>query len=138
MTLPSKINTTASESQPYFTGTRLYMNRDTKIVYHDYIGSGGSDYNLNSSWGNEVVVLQAGNTATNSIYGVGEPTIATINGKTYLYFVLHFLYEHLASGLADTISIWTPALLRYNSKAHSRQWSFHDGNCKIDGFEVGR
>lgn len=88
VTLPSKINTAASESQPFFTGTRLYLNRDTKIVYHDYVGSGGNDYHLNSSWGNEVVVLAApASTAIGAIIGFGEPTIATVGGKKYLYFV---------------------------------------------------
>ena len=38
----------------------LYFICDGKIVYHDYLGSGGTDYNLNASWGNEVVVLAAG------------------------------------------------------------------------------
>ena len=86
--LPSKINTSASESQPFFTGTRLYLNRDTKIVYHDYLGSGGNDYNLDSSWGNEVVVLEGSPTfATGSIFGFGEPTIAKVDGKNLLYFV---------------------------------------------------
>jgi len=86
VTLPSKINTIQSESQPFFTGTRLYLNRDLSIVYHEYIGSGGTDYDQNSSWGDEVVVLRSGDTALYGIYGVGEPTLATRDGKTYLYF----------------------------------------------------
>ena len=87
--LPSKINTAESESQPFFSGKRLYMNRGLKIVYHDYIGSGnGDDYQLNSSWGDEVVVLKANPAvAVGNIIGFGEPTIATVNGQKLLYFV---------------------------------------------------
>jgi hypothetical protein len=88
ITLPSKINTAASESQPFFTGTRLYLTRDTRIVYHDYLGTGHSDYGLNSSWGNEVVVLEAGNLGVGTIFGFGEPTIANVDGKTLLYFAV--------------------------------------------------
>lgn len=88
VTLPSKINTAAGESQPFFTGTRLYLNRDTRIVYHDYTGSGGNDYDQNSSWGDEVVVLQgSGGYTLGDLYGFGEPTIANVDGKNYLYFV---------------------------------------------------
>ena len=73
---------------PFFTGSRLYLMRGPNIVYHDYIGSGGMDYGLDSSWGKEVVVLQGSSSAkVGSIYAFGEPTIATPNnGKKYLYF----------------------------------------------------
>jgi len=85
VTLPSKINTAASESQPFFTGTRLYLNRDVSIVYHQYLGGA---YDQDSSWGPEVVVLKSdGSTSIGGIFGVGEPTIAVYKGKTYLYFV---------------------------------------------------
>lgn len=87
VTLPNKINTASSESQPFFTGKRLYLNRETKIVYHEYLGSGGNDYGSNAAWGDEVVVIEGGDNAIGKIYGFGEPTIATRDGKTYLYFV---------------------------------------------------
>lgn len=86
VTLPSTINTDQNESQPFFTGSRLYLTRNTSIVYHEYLGSGGGDYHLNGSWGAEVVVLRSTDTALGGVYGFGEPTIATYDGKTYLYF----------------------------------------------------
>lgn len=85
--LPNKINTPESESQPFFTGTRLYMNRGLRIVYHDYLGSGGDDYHLDSSWGEEVVVIKANPVlSVGNIIGFGEPTLATFNGQKLLYF----------------------------------------------------
>ncbi|MBL7669216.1 MAG: hypothetical protein JNM39_01910 [Bdellovibrionaceae bacterium] len=86
--LPSKINTIAHVSQPFFTGSRLYLTRDTQLVYHDYIGSGHTDYGLDSAWGDEVVLLKSGDLGVGSIFGFGEPTIATMGDKKYLYFVV--------------------------------------------------
>ena len=86
-TLPAKINTAGSESQPFFTGTRLYLNRDVGIVYHEYTGAHTTaGYVNNSHWGDEVVVLKSGDAALGGIFGVGEPTIAVRDGKRYLYF----------------------------------------------------
>ncbi len=86
--LPLKINTAASESQPFFTGTRLYMNREVRIVYHEYTGThDAAGYADNANWGDEVIVLGSGDTSIGGIFGVGEPTIATFEGKTWLYFV---------------------------------------------------
>ncbi|PKL15188.1 MAG: hypothetical protein CVV49_21800, partial [Spirochaetae bacterium HGW-Spirochaetae-5] len=87
VTLPAKINTAGSESQPFFTGTRLYLNRDVGIVYHEFSGvHGTADFADNTKWGNEVVVLKSGDVTLGGIFGVGEPTIAQRDGKTYLYF----------------------------------------------------
>ena len=86
--LPAKVNTGASESQPFFTGTRLYINRDVRIVYHEYTGThDAAGYANNDNWGDEVIVLGSGDTNIGGIFGVGEPTIANFNGKTWLYFV---------------------------------------------------
>jgi hypothetical protein len=84
--LPPKINTVKGESQPFFTGKRLYLTRDTTIVYHEFLGSGSADYGLDSSWGDEVVVLKGGDVQLGGIFGVGEPTLAQVDGKTVLYF----------------------------------------------------
>ncbi len=84
LNLPSRINTAADESQPFFTGKRLYLNRNTSVVYHDYLGG---PFEKNSSWGQQVVVLRSGELGIDKIFGVGEPTLATVNGKTVLYFV---------------------------------------------------
>lgn len=86
--LPAKINTAGEESQPFFTGTRLYLNRGVRIVYHEYTGAhNAAGYGNDANWGNEVVVLASGDSAVEGIFGVGEPTIAEYGGKTWLYFV---------------------------------------------------
>lgn len=81
--LPSKINTVGSESQPFFSGEKLYLTREVKIVAHDYLGGA---YENNSSWGNETIILESGETGIGKIFGIGEPTIATRDGKKILYF----------------------------------------------------
>lgn len=88
VTLPAPVNTAAEESQPFFTGSRLYLNRNVRIVYHDYSGpQTAAGYANPSHWGPEVVVLQSGDTAVGGIFGVGEPSIAVRDGQTWLYFV---------------------------------------------------
>lgn len=100
--LPPKINTGASESQPFFTGSHLIVNRDITIVAHEYVGTGGSDYDLDASWGDAVTLLASGEMAVGGILGVGEPTIATYMGKTYLYFAYVESREYrAASGRYD-------------------------------------
>ncbi len=102
VTLPAKINTSAEESQPFFNGARLYLRRGNKIVYHAYTGSGGTDFDQDASWGDEVVVLESAlNTTVGSIITVGEPTIAVVNGKTYLYFVYGIVRAAGLNGLLD-------------------------------------
>lgn len=87
VTLPSKINTGVSESQPFFTGSRLYLNREVRIVYHEFTGTHDeAGYADGSNWGNEVVVLASGDAGIDGIFGVGEPTIAEYDGKKWLYF----------------------------------------------------
>ena len=102
ITLPPKINTAAREVGPFFNGSRLYLRRDNKIVYHDYIGSVFTDYNLDTSWGDEVLVLESlSNTSVGEIVAVGEPTLASIDGKIYLYFVYGTVRAEGANLLLD-------------------------------------
>lgn len=92
VTLPAKINTAVGEdnhvSQPFFTGSRLYLNRGTRVVYHEFTGShDAAGYENDANWGDEVVVLAStAGAAVDGIFGVGEPTIAQREGKTWLYF----------------------------------------------------
>jgi hypothetical protein len=103
VTLPAVINTAEEESQPFFTGSRLYLRRGDAIVYHDYKGSGFTDFDLAGSWGSEVLVLQSNiSTTTGETVAVGEPTIANYNGRTYLYFVYGI---NRATGLNNLIDI---------------------------------
>ena len=105
-TLPAVINTAGEESQPTMIGNRLYMNRDLKIVYHEYRptnGSCSSGYTHADCWGPEVVLLQgSGSTTVGQIFGVGEPTVAFVDGKKYLYFVfVRARTNNLVTGLPD-------------------------------------
>ncbi|CAN5898505.1 hypothetical protein BH11MYX2_BH11MYX2_10730 [soil metagenome] len=89
-TLPAVINTTGEESQPFFTGDFLVLNRNLEIVAHAYTPTAvgcNSTYTAAACWGPEIVLLAA-NTHTNAgtIYGVGEPTVATIDGVRTLFF----------------------------------------------------
>lgn len=103
--LPSDISTGTEENQPFFTGTKLYFRRGSNIVYHDYTptnGSCGSTYTHNDCWGAENIVIGAnGNTGVGEIFTVGEPTIATYNGKTYLYFVYVVRRDNSSFSLND-------------------------------------
>jgi len=104
-TLPSDIATGAGESQPFFTGTKLYFRRGSNIVYHDYTptnGSCSSTYTHNDCWGPENVVIGANsNSGVGEIFTVGEPTIATYNGKTLLYFVYLVRRDNSSFSLND-------------------------------------
>jgi hypothetical protein len=102
VTLPAKINTAGEESMPFFTGSKLYMRRDNKIVYHDYTGTGSGDFNLTASWGNEVVVFEVSAGSTDGhITALGEPTIASYDGKTYLYFGYFYVRAQGLNGYVD-------------------------------------
>lgn len=102
LVLPASINTTAEESQPFFTGSRLYLRRADAIVYHDYLGSGGADYDQDAAWGNAVTVLRSNiSTTTGETVVVGEPTLASYQGKTYLYFVYGINRGTGLNGLID-------------------------------------
>jgi len=88
LNLPSKINTLEDESQPFFDGDYLYLRRDNRIVAHEYLGLNRLDYDLDSAWGDEEIIMESGFNALNGeIIAVGEPTLARVGGKIYLYFV---------------------------------------------------
>ena len=105
-TLPSVINTASQESQPFFTGDKLIMRRDSNIVYHAYQptnGSCASGFTDATCWGAQTIMLGTNaNTAVGQIVTVGEPTIASYNGKKYLYFVYIEIRANAAvTGIAD-------------------------------------
>jgi hypothetical protein len=105
-TLPAVINTAGSESQPTFVDGRLYLNRDVKIVYHEHRsqnGSCGGGYSHADCWGPEVLLLAgSGGSSPGDVFGVGEPTVATVAGQRLLYFVYVRSRENLnVSGLPD-------------------------------------
>ncbi len=95
ITLPAKINPytpgddeALRTSQPFFDGSRLFLNRGTRIVYHEYNGTHDSTgYADSANWGEEVVALASTDgAAIGGIFGVGEPTLAQRDGTTWLYF----------------------------------------------------
>lgn len=87
MSLPAVVNTVASESQPYFSGSHLLLNREVSIVAHAYLASTHDDYDQTGVWGPEEVLLASGDATEGGVFGVGEPTLARTDGKTLLYFV---------------------------------------------------
>lgn len=101
MTLPATVNTTQSESQPFFSGSHLLVNREVSIVAHAYLGAGGADYDQGTAWGPEEVLLASGDISEGGIFGVGEPTLARTDGRTLLYFVFVENRRILPSGRYD-------------------------------------
>jgi len=91
--LPSKINSVNDEVMPFFTGTGLYFARDTgklEIYYASYSGTHTqADLTNNANWGTPVKLLASdpSSASLGRIVGLGEPTVATIDGEEYLYFV---------------------------------------------------
>lgn len=90
--LPAPINTADEEDQPFFTGAELVFSRGASIVSHAYRPANGTCANGFTSptcWGaEEVLIGGAGHTGAGELFGAGEPTIATIGGKRYLYFAV--------------------------------------------------
>ncbi|MFT5226261.1 MAG: hypothetical protein ACI8XX_002016 [Polaribacter sp.] len=91
--LPDKLDLpNSSESMPFFDGTTLYLHRDSGIVSSTY--SGGA-YSASGSWTDTQSIINGGSCITvGCISVVGEPTIATIDGKTYLFFVYALLRSY--------------------------------------------
>lgn len=85
--LPPRINTPGEESQPFFDGARLYLNRDRSVVVHDYLSPAPDAFDDDSAWGPEVVLLPSGDITPGGFFGFGEPTLAERDGRTWLYFV---------------------------------------------------
>jgi len=86
--LPSPVNADDSvEMQPHFTGSYVYFYRNGTIARSKY---NGGAYGNASSWEPVEVMIEPGAEAE-SVLGqtnvVGEPTLCTHGGKTYLYFV---------------------------------------------------
>ena len=112
VTLPSVVNKTApsSEIQPFFTGQGLYYTHLSdvgslpEIYYNAYTGGHSiAEYQNPANWGATSKILQVGVAdSIGKITAIGEPTIATINGSEYLYFVYGYIRGYDAtSGLAD-------------------------------------
>jgi hypothetical protein len=91
---------TSSESMPFFDGTTLYLHRDSGIVSSDYLGG---NYSASGSWTNTVSILDGGGSCIDvgCISVVGEPTLATIGGKTYLFFVYALLRSYDGGAFGD-------------------------------------
>ena len=91
---------TSSESMPFFNGSTLYLHRDSGIVSSEYLGGA---YSASGSWSDTVSVIDGGGSCTDigCISVVGEPTIATIDGKTYLFFVYALLRSYDGGAIGD-------------------------------------
>lgn len=111
LTLPSKVNIAhpTSEIQPYFSGDGLFFTRSSdqllpEIHFASYSG-GQTESELidNNNWSESNIILSSGeSTAVGQIIAIGEPTIASYQGDTYLYFVYGVIRAFDSeSGLAD-------------------------------------
>lgn len=103
--LPSVVNTSAEETQPFFAGDgTLYFRRDSDLMSSRYSGPHtAAGLAVAASWSNPRVALQhASSIAKQSIIVLGEPSIATIDGKSVLFFVYGRVREvNDASGIPD-------------------------------------
>lgn len=94
--LPTVINQPGliDEIQPFYTGSGLYFTRLSdvdlpEIYYSSYSGTHSvTDFSSAGNWGAPEVILSVGSADTiGKITAIGEPTIATVDGTEYLYFV---------------------------------------------------
>ncbi len=93
--LPTNVNVpgNSNEIQPYFTGSGLYFTRsgvsNPEVYYSAFSGSHTQAQLANNTyWATpEKILAQDPSGLVGSIAAIGEPTIATINGEEYLYFV---------------------------------------------------
>ncbi|HHI80089.1 MAG TPA: hypothetical protein ENK02_08910 [Planctomycetes bacterium] len=88
--LPPTVNGGGNQIQPFFTGQGLYFTQDVNIRYCPYSGTdSATDYANDSLWTSSSIILgkDTSTAALGKIIAVGEPTIATIKGKTVLFFV---------------------------------------------------
>ena len=91
----------SSEAMPFFDGTTLYLHRDSGIVTSQYLGGA---YSASDSWTDTASIIDGGGSCTTvgCISVVGEPTIATVDGKTYLFFVYTLLRSYDGGAYGDT------------------------------------
>jgi hypothetical protein len=90
----------SNESTPFFDGSTLYLHRDNGIVSSNYLGG---VYSASDSWADTVSIIDGEGSCTTvgCISVVGEPTIATIGGKTYLFFVYALLRSYDGGAFGD-------------------------------------
>ncbi len=90
----------ASEAMPFFDGSTLYIHRDSGIVSSDYLGGPCS---ASGSWTDTVSIIDGGGSCTDigCISVVGEPTIAAVGGKTFLFFVYSLLRSYDGGAFGD-------------------------------------
>ncbi len=102
--LPSPVNTTGEEIQPFFDGTALYYTKDTNIFMSSFSGEKTpAGYGDTSKWAGPSQVLgKDSSTHIGSIIAIGEPTLCTYRGEKYLYFVYAVIRDNTdPSGLPD-------------------------------------
>ena len=103
--LPTNVNSATDQIQPFFTGQGLFYTKDFNIGYSGYSGLDTvADYNNNANWASPVFILErdSGNVPIGKIVTLGEPTIGTVGGTQYLYFVYGYVRDvDIASGVPD-------------------------------------
>jgi hypothetical protein len=111
VTLPSVVNEPApvNDIQPFFSGSELFFTRSSPTALPEIFLAGYSggnqvaDYGNSGNWSAPVKILGVNPVSTiGTVTAIGEPTIATINGKHVLFFVYAVIRGFDAtSGLAD-------------------------------------
>lgn len=111
--LPSVVNVPGTVAiQPTFTDEGLYFTQDVSVVFAAYSGAhDASALADGGNWAAPEVVLQRDTTSAGflltandlgKVIAVGEPTVATIGGRTVLYFVYAWVRGiDPITGLAD-------------------------------------
>ncbi|MDF1663296.1 MAG: hypothetical protein P1V97_16105, partial [Planctomycetota bacterium] len=109
--LPSVVNAPAptNDIQPFFSGSELFFTRSSPTALPEVFRaaySGGklaTDYGNSGNWATPVKILGVNpSTTIGTVTAIGEPTIATINGKEVMFFVYGVIRGFDAtSGLAD-------------------------------------
>jgi len=82
----------SNEAMPFFDGKTLFLKRDNNIVSADYLGG---QYSASASWTTTKNVLEGDNSCTTigCISVLGEPSLAVVAGKTYLFFAYAVLRQ---------------------------------------------
>ena len=100
--LPANVNVSGTEAiQPTFSDEGLYFTQNTNVVFSAYSGAHtSSGYGTNGNWSLPTTLLKKDTTASfpapassdlGKVIALGEPTVATVNGKKELYFVYAYV-----------------------------------------------
>jgi alpha-L-arabinofuranosidase len=87
--LPSQVNGGGRQIQPFFDGDGLYFTQDVDILHAAYSGGpDAADLGDDANWSAPVSILEKDTVyELERIIGIGEPTLALIDGVEHLFFI---------------------------------------------------